>query len=373
MNLYDCMGRDTFWVALTVLLDVTIAAGYVLIALHWSRNARLLPDVPAKRALSHMRNIFVFCGICGYIFIPIKMIWPAWRLYDFFMIGLAWYTWRYAWGARELKVVYSELGRVSQLTESLAKSEEESRRKSQFFNALSHDLRTPLNGLVLQTNLAEVAHASNDRTLMASALEEIKASARQTANLLDGLLDIARLETSQSEPDLQPVNLCDLIAEIDAANRVFATERGLAIRTRCPKGLILQTDARMMRRILTNLVHNAIKFTTSGEVRIEVETAALGVEIHVIDTGIGIPQEHHERLFEDFFQLENQARDPHKGFGLGLAIARRLARQLGGDVRVQGAPGRGSCFTVALIRNPADRPVEQRGVAHAELVTSHST
>ena len=81
MRLRGCMGTDYVWIWITVALDFAVAAGYVLIARHWWVNARQLPPSPAKRALSQMRNIFVFCGICGYIFIPIKMVWPAWRLF----------------------------------------------------------------------------------------------------------------------------------------------------------------------------------------------------------------------------------------------------------------------------------------------------
>src|SRR5262245_56840872 len=91
MVLYQCMRRDYLWIWLTVLLDAAVAAGYALIALHWGRNERLLPPIPAKRALGNMRNIFVFCGICGYVFIPIKMVWPAWRLYDFFLAALVYF------------------------------------------------------------------------------------------------------------------------------------------------------------------------------------------------------------------------------------------------------------------------------------------
>ena len=86
MMLYQCMKRDYVWIGLTVLLDGAVAAGYALIAMHWSKNSRSLPDIPAKRALANMRNIFAFCGICGYLFIPVKMIWPAWRLYDIVLV-----------------------------------------------------------------------------------------------------------------------------------------------------------------------------------------------------------------------------------------------------------------------------------------------
>ena len=107
MRLSQCMSGDVFWIALTIGLDIAVAMGYAVIALHWWRNCKTMPDTPARGALNNMRNIFLFCGICGYAFIPIKMVWPAWRLYDGFMAVLAFYTWRYAWSARELKVVYN--------------------------------------------------------------------------------------------------------------------------------------------------------------------------------------------------------------------------------------------------------------------------
>jgi hypothetical protein len=77
MDLACCMGYDYLWIGITVALDAAVAGGYALIALHWWKNQRHLPDSPAKRALGNMRNIFLFCGICGYAFIPVKMVWPA--------------------------------------------------------------------------------------------------------------------------------------------------------------------------------------------------------------------------------------------------------------------------------------------------------
>src|SRR4051812_31261016 len=94
-TLFHCMAKDTVWVAITVALDLAVASGYVIIALHWWRNQPLPPASPAKRALTGMRNIFIFCGICGYMFIPIKMLWPAWRLYDITMAFLVYFTWKY--------------------------------------------------------------------------------------------------------------------------------------------------------------------------------------------------------------------------------------------------------------------------------------
>ena len=92
MSLTHCMKGDTFWIILTVMLDLAVTLGYILIARHWWENEKSLPNSQAKLALRNMKQIFLFCGICGYLFIPIKMFWPAWRLYDLFMIGLVFFT-----------------------------------------------------------------------------------------------------------------------------------------------------------------------------------------------------------------------------------------------------------------------------------------
>jgi len=134
------MNHDTTWVIITVALDLAVALGYSLIALHWWRQQRGAQLSLAHRALGNMKNIFVFCGICGYIFIPIKMVWPAWRLYDLFLAVLAFYTWRYAWNARELKVIYDELTRSEELKRDVADLRTESLRKTFFLNSISHDL-----------------------------------------------------------------------------------------------------------------------------------------------------------------------------------------------------------------------------------------
>jgi signal transduction histidine kinase len=347
MKLAGCMKGDTLWIAITVTFDLAVATGYSLIALHWMRNGRNLPDVPAKRALSHMRNIFVFCGICGYLFIPIKMFWPAWRLYDIFMAFLVYFTWQYALGSRDLKVVYAELGRSSQLAEDLEKSQQQAKRKSFFLNAVSHDLRTPLNGMVLQSNLAEMCAENNDSEGLKQAMIDIRASVSAAAGLLDALLDYARVEMAGEQNHLSDFQLRPLLDEITTRCRAVADQKRLALSAHC-NGLSLRTDRLKLDRILANLIDNAIKFTPTGQVRIETEQAGSNLEIHVIDSGIGIDPEIHNRLFEEFFQVHNHERDRNKGFGMGLAIAQRLARQLGGDICLDSSPGRGSRFSVCL-------------------------
>lgn len=348
MNLVHCMGHDTFWIATTVILDLAVAAGYVVIAMHWWKNQRLLPDIPAKRALSQMRNIFLFCGICGYLFIPIKMVWPAWRLYDMFMIVLVWTTWRYAWNAGQLRVVYRELGRSKELERDLEQTRDESRQRSWFLNAVSHDLRTPLNAVSLYTSLAALKIDQDDKAGQREAVEAIKTNSAAIARMLDTLLDYASLECASKLPRIESFDLSNLRAAIVDRSILMAEAKGLSLRCSFPSDLNIRTDRAMLERILDNLVSNAVKYTDQGSIRIEADLAGRDLEIHVIDTGCGIAPGQQGKIFEEFYQVGNSERSSLKGYGLGLAIARRLAQLLGGQLTVESAPGKGSRFSVLL-------------------------
>jgi signal transduction histidine kinase len=347
-TLMSCMKHDTFWISLTVFLDFAVTIGYAVIAYHWWKNERNLPMSPARKALATMRNIFAFCGVCGYLFIPIKLYWPAWRLYDLFMMVLVFYTWRYVFSAQGLKVVYTSLGRSNKLAAELAESREESNRKSVFLNAISHDLRTPLNGLMLHASLAELHVNKSDPEATIKSLEEIKMQARLTADLLDGLLDFARVDSGQDRSMPMAVDLDHLIAEVLNTHALAAASKSLHYPVPESTGIVMQTDRLKLERILNNLVGNAIKFTSAGEVAVRARKVGTSVQITVSDTGIGIPAEHLPRLFDEFYQVENRERDRAKGFGLGLAISRKLGEQLGGAVTVQSEAGRGSTFTLTL-------------------------
>jgi signal transduction histidine kinase len=364
-NLFHCMARDKLWVAITVTLDFAVASGYIVIARHWYLNSKDLPDSPAKRALSAIRNIFVFCGLCGYTFIPIKMFWPAWRLYDMFMAVLVYYTWKYARGARDMRVVYNALGRSEELAVELDEAREQANRKAFFLNAISHDLRTPLNGLMLQTEVAELAVSERDDRLLRESLLEIRASAKVAADLLGYFLEIGKLDGSPEANKLTQVDVGELVDHVLKMNQSAAEGAGLFLKramTATPGGsnsnsnsngdrVVARTDRLKVERILQNLVSNAIKFTRQGEVQVHVGAcgaAGRDVEITVADTGVGIPPEQQQRLFEEFFQANNYARDCRKGFGLGLAISRRLARHLGGELSFVSEPGAGSRFTLRL-------------------------
>jgi signal transduction histidine kinase len=348
MTLTHCMNHDWFWIGLTVLLDLAVASGYVVIALHWWRDERPLAESPPKSALRNMKQIFLFCGLCGYLFIPVKMVWPAWRLYNGFLAILAYYTWRYAWGAKDLEVVYSALGRSERLAIDLEETRADAKRKSFFLSTISHDLRTPLNGLLLQAELAELSLSSADAEGAREAVAEIKNCAKTTADLLASFLDIGRLDWSDKPPAWSRVDLPALVQTVTETLGPKAEAKGLSVTRAGEAKVFVRSDKPKLERIVANLLDNAIKFTDRGGVQVRWEVRRTDVLVHVSDTGIGIAPEHREQVFDDFFQVKNPARDSAKGFGLGLSIARRLARKIGGDVSLESEPGRGSRFSVRL-------------------------
>ena len=349
MSLLHCMRGDTFWIALTVVLDLAVAAGYILIALHWRANERRLPDGAPKRALGSMKQIFIFCGLCGYVFIPIKMVWPAWRLYDGFLAVLVFYTWRYAWGARELKVVYNELGRSARLARDLEDSRAESRRKSSFLIAVSHDLRTPLAGLALNAELAELCVQEGDDRELREALAGLRSGVQSVAEILDSFLELGQLDWTVDPVRPSTFDLGAALRDLAGSLEPQAQRKGLRVRVESPAGLTVVTDRAKLLRLVKNLLGNGLKFTGAGGVT--VRAGRLGgsdATIEVEDTGPGVEPAHLARLFEEFYQVDNGERDRSKGFGLGLAVARRLAGQLGGDLGVESEPGRGTCFRLTL-------------------------
>jgi signal transduction histidine kinase len=159
------------------------------------------------------------------------------------------------------------------------------------------------------------------------------------------------------------------------SHAALAAQKSLTMGSKVRGSLTVFTDRLKLERVLNNLMGNAIKFTNTGSVRIEVQASHENVEIHVIDTGIGIAPEHMDRLFDEFFQVQNHERDRQKGFGLGLAISRRLVRQLHGDLRIQSTPGLGSCFTILLpdIVSTGKKPADDAPIGLTTTAASSST
>ncbi|MGE5468766.1 MAG: ATP-binding protein [Ignavibacteria bacterium] len=224
--------------------------------------------------------------------------------------------------------------------------------KSRFLVAASHDLRQPLHALSLFAAEFEATAATPDQKRLAG---QIGAATGAMGELLDALLEVSRLDTADVEPQLQRVALGPLLESVVETQRRSAEAQGLRIRF-VPTRTWTESDPQLLRRLLGNLVANAVRYTRQGGIVVGVRREGEGLRIEVWDTGIGIEAAQLPLVFQEFYQVANRERDAGKGLGLGLAIVDRLARLLGHPVQVRSTPNRGSVFGVSVARvEPAER------------------
>lgn len=221
--------------------------------------------------------------------------------------------------------------------------------KSQFLAAASHDLRQPLYALSLfSSSLNELELSSSARTIVS----DIQHSITAMEQLFATLLDISKLEAGVVEPRLGPVAIAALFDRLSQYFRPIALDHGLDLRFRSD-GEWVTSDVVLLEQVLGNLISNAVRWTNEGGVLVAARRRGAEVALEVWDTGIGISTHDRHRIFDDFVQLDNAERDRRKGLGLGLAIARRSAVLIGGDIALASRPGIGSRFS---IRQPVARP-----------------
>ena len=239
------------------------------------------------------------------------------------------------------------------LQQAREEAERAANAKSKFLGVASHDLRQPVQSLYLfSAALAErmeghPALPMLDR--MRHALDTLKA-------LLDGLLDMSRLESGKLEVRPAEVRLNQVLGRLVAEYEPRARQKGLTLRT-IPTSAWVRTDPALLERILRNFIENALRYTDRGRILIGCRRVGAGLRVEVCDTGVGIPRDRLEDIFEEFTQI-NKGRTG-RGLGLGLAIVKRLSSLLGHRVSVRSVVGRGSCFAVELPRvdSVADRPM----------------
>lgn len=234
-----------------------------------------------------------------------------------------------------------------QLTDKKEEAEQANLAKSRFLAAASHDLRQPMHALGLF--VAELNERAQDPMTRRLAYQ-IAASADALENLLDALLDISRLDAGVLKPKLTCFPIQPLLDRIEADFGAAARDKGLRLRCR-PCGAWVTSDRTLLERILLNLVSNAVRYTERGGVLVGCRVRQERLLIQVADTGIGIPAEARELVFQEFVQLHNPERDRTKGLGLGLAIVQRLSRLLDHGLTLRSASGRGSLFSIDLPRS----------------------
>ncbi|HTO47544.1 MAG TPA: ATP-binding protein [Burkholderiales bacterium] len=247
--------------------------------------------------------------------------------------------------ARKLATQNIELERAKEAAErARTDAEIANRSKTQFFAAAGHDLRQPLHAMGLFA--AALTEKARDPEVL-QVVNSINASVDALEGLFNELLDISKIDSGVLKANPTHFELAAMLDRLHMDFEPEAFERGLSLRI-VPTTAYLFSDPVLVERILRNLVSNALRYTRTGGVLVGARRRGREMSIEVWDTGIGIPPEQQDRVFEEFYQLANPERNSKKGLGLGLSIVKRLVNLLGAHIDLRSIPGRGSVFKVRL-------------------------
>ncbi|WP_068829403.1 CHASE domain-containing protein [Pseudomonas sp. BMS12] len=231
------------------------------------------------------------------------------------------------------------------------------RYKSEFLANMSHELRTPLNSILILSEQLRHNVAGNLSEKQVKHADIVYKAGNDLLQLINDVLDLAKIEAGRVQLKLEPVNIHDLLVELDSSLRPMAEIKGLRLITQLEPGVprVIHSDRGRLQQILRNLLSNALKFTEHGEVELAISRSAVSLDDEretlqfvVRDSGIGIDPEQHQRIFQAFQQIDGSTSRRFGGTGLGLAITRQLTEVLGGQISLESAPGQGSRFIVRL-------------------------
>lgn len=258
-----------------------------------------------------------------------------------------------------------------QLLQAKAEAEAANASKTRFLALASHDILQPLNAARLFT--AALA-GIDDQTQQKAILSQLDNSLKASEELISTLLEIAKLDDGKLRPNVQPVPLKELLSQLAEEYRLVASQKGLELTVKISTFQV-QTDATYLRRILQNMLSNAIKYTTRGRILLGCRKRGDHVLLQVWDTGPGISEPDLQRIFEDFYRIDATAKG-QQGVGLGLGVVHRMAKLLGHPLSVKSWPGKGTVFNIALPvvsgkrrqEVPLSAPLQQRPLPGLSIV-----
>lgn len=242
--------------------------------------------------------------------------------------------------------------RAIEAARKAAASEEANRTKSDFLAAMSHELRTPLNAIGGYADLLAMGIRGPVTEAQIQDLQRIRRSQQHLLGIINDILNFSRVEAGQVTYDYSSVPVSSVIEDVGHMIEPQVINKGLKLEVhQCPADVSAWADKARVEQIVINLLSNAVKFTNEGSVKLECDRYdSERVSIAVTDTGVGIPADHLEKIFEPFVQVGRSFIQSHEGTGLGLAISRDLARAMGGDIVVTSELNKGSQFRLILPR-----------------------
>jgi signal transduction histidine kinase len=293
------------------------------------------------------RRVNLVCGGAG-VLVPLR--------HDGETLGALLAGWRGGGGAdaEALRVAQRLGGHTAAVlanARNYARLTEAAFRRERFFSAMSHDLRTPITAIVGYSELLADGIVGELNGQQLEMIERISQVSGHLSQLVNDILDLAKLDAGRMEFHREEVRLGELVDEALVAVEPQARSKKLELRTEIDahRDALLRVDPPRVRQILVNLLSNAVKFTEHGEVAVVAGSGDGRTWLEVRDTGPGLPAGTEEAVFEEFLQIAAGTRSKREpGSGLGLAISRRLARAMGGDLVARNGPGSGAAFTLVL-------------------------
>ncbi len=255
--------------------------------------------------------------------------------------------------SQQLELTNEELQRTSaDAREARDAAQEANRAKGDFLAVMSHELRTPLNAIGGYADILQLGIYGEVNERQKEALERIARSQQMLLSLINDVLNFAKLDAGQVQYRITNVPLSEVLAAAEplVALQLQARQMRYTLE-RCDPRLVVRADRDKLMQILLNLLSNAVKFTApEGSITVSCDADANAVRIHVRDTGVGIPDDRLQSIFDPFVQVDRALNRPHEGVGLGLSISRDLAHGMGGTLTIKSEVGVGSTFTLTLRR-----------------------
>ena len=253
-------------------------------------------------------------------------------------------------------VIAKTVGAMAGLEKALARARTAEKSRSMFFSIVSHDIRTPLNAILGYSELLQNGITSKDER--DEALDSIRASGTTLLQLVNDVLDLAKMDAGKMTLSPEPVLLSRLTDDVFASFRLAAADKGIKLVNMTAGLPAVLLDAHRFRQILFNLVGNAVKFTERGSVTVSASYDDESLEVAVLDTGCGIPADMLSHVLDPFVQVQDRSHSADRiaGTGLGLSICRSLVKVMGGNISVDSEIGKGTAFRIAI---PGVKPAEE--------------